>query len=389
MTKISPQSIVASLPAPRAAQWAQRVRAEGRLLPAALGIEEPLGLRRVPEKAVRALEKRWDAHAARFALEPAGKPLSAPSRHFVEYAFHQHVPAAAWDRDLGAFLSQCADDTLRLIHGVVLLFDFFREEGTTFVERHPRSGDGTTVTDFFHDRISHCVTGSVIGLHLLRRTHGTAYGVLNVPAHVVITVPYREGRNVFANNAMALLPPFYFQQPGRATRDGYVRLGKERAGSAWTVLGHVYNNSAALCWMRDQHTLGLAMIRQALGIEPRSAYAWINAHLFLLGDPDKAQACLREALHVNPHDPRAHTDMAWLLFDRGSHAAARLHCQTATKHEPTYADAHYLLGLIFIRQGNRSAARARFNRVLQLQPEHERAQKALGDMARKTADGSD
>ncbi len=159
----------------------------------------------------------------------------------------------------------------------------------------------------------------------------------------------------------------------------------------------------------------LEQYRIAREKDPGLVSAYVNAGnvRFKLGEPDRAERLYREALEIDPDNPRALNNLAWVMvtgnrdledavellkralaadpenryryldslgwarYRRGETEAARSILEEAldlTPEEETYlrAETHYHLGLLLHETGERGPAAFHFEESLRLRPDPER-----------------
>ena len=81
----------------------------------------------------------------------------------------------------------------------------------------------------------------------------------------------------------------------------------------------------------------------------------------------------------------AQHNLGWALYNLGRDAEAEEALRLAIRLEPSLEGAHYILGLVLVRQGRRDEARAQFRRARELAPDSPFGQaaalhlKALGE----------
>lgn len=122
-----------------------------------------------------------------------------------------------------------------------------------------------------------------------------------------------------------------------------------------------------------------ACLQQAPG-SGRLAYnlAWYRA---ASGDAPRAVAAYEQALELGVQGAEeVHLNLANLYMDRLDNASrARRHLQAALDIRPDYVVAHYNLGNLEEREGNREAAQRCFRQCLALEPGNEQALARLAD----------
>lgn len=139
----------------------------------------------------------------------------------------------------------------------------------------------------------------------------------------------------------------------------------------------------------------LDLVIQAFGkyVErtPNSAVGVYN-HAYYLGKGGWFEEAIRQyqrALDLGIKAPEeAHLNMANIYMDHlGDDAKAREHLVAALAANPRYVQAHFNLGNLAERQGNRQEARDCFEKCLEIEPENEQALARLADAHRFTAPG--
>jgi tetratricopeptide (TPR) repeat protein len=134
----------------------------------------------------------------------------------------------------------------------------------------------------------------------------------------------------------------------------------------------------------------------AVGLQPDSAAAHYNlgAALRLWGDPQGAEKALREALRLQPQLPEAHFVLGLVFGDRvGYESMGLAEFEAAVAQNPSYADAHFNIGIIRWKNGEVDAAIESFRKAASGRPDqpqyHFRLGQALvreGDMEHAVAE---
>ncbi len=85
----------------------------------------------------------------------------------------------------------------------------------------------------------------------------------------------------------------------------------------------------------------------------------------------------RRALNMNPNDLAARYNLALAYKLAGMTELAVNELVRVSEAQPDFADVHYELGVLYLKTGRVEEAKGCFRRVLELEPEHPRARKAL------------
>ncbi len=130
--------------------------------------------------------------------------------------------------------------------------------------------------------------------------------------------------------------------------------------------------------------------REALRINPGEPRYWTNLGAILgqAGSLPEAMACHIKALELNPNLVEAYTNRAFVLVRQQKLDAAIADYQRALALRPDDADARFNLGLTYANLGRLDEAKTEFRRVLVLRPDFEGARVMLGKLtnARRSAD---
>ena len=129
--------------------------------------------------------------------------------------------------------------------------------------------------------------------------------------------------------------------------DAAVNLGKNQVSEAITEL----------------HRLA-GVYTHAPAIQLRLAQAFA-----LNGDDAKAEACLRQALTLDPGSPDAIISLANLSMKKGDAVSAALSLESLVKRRPDLAQAHVLLAVAYASQNNLDQALAVYRRMQPLFPQ--------------------
>lgn len=96
-----------------------------------------------------------------------------------------------------------------------------------------------------------------------------------------------------------------------------------------------------------------------------------------MGRFGEALACYKEAVRLEPENPRWLADLGAALLLLGHVAPAIQALELALRHDPTAAECWRNLGVARVRQENWRAARDAFSRALELTPDHPENQRYL------------
>ncbi len=115
----------------------------------------------------------------------------------------------------------------------------------------------------------------------------------------------------------------------------------------------------------------LQVCRELLGLQLGQAY-------FEQGRLEEAVHAYRDVLEDDPHDPKAHHDLAYTLAMQGELHEAVSHYRQAIRLRPDYAIAHSNLGLALDSLGQRDEAMNHYRQALQINPHLGTAHNNLG-----------
>jgi len=131
----------------------------------------------------------------------------------------------------------------------------------------------------------------------------------------------------------------------------------------------------ALFYKRRQRTTSLPA-KQKLALEQ-----WRHGHWYLecANRPDLARRCFQQALELDPQKPHYYAYVGWACYrknDQGENRAEALdYLNHALQLAPHYDQAHYFLGVIKKREGDRAGARRHFEEAMRVNPDHQRARR--------------
>ena len=142
-------------------------------------------------------------------------------------------------------------------------------------------------------------------------------------------------------------------------------------------LNPVYHNSLGVLLLNlkrpETTTEALGHLRRAIELDPQYAEAHHNLGVALAetGQWEAAVAAYRKALALPTFarpDMGQH-NLGWALYNLGRDAEAEEALRLAARLEPRLEGAHYILGLVLVRQGRREEARTEFRRTRELAPD--------------------
>ena len=114
-----------------------------------------------------------------------------------------------------------------------------------------------------------------------------------------------------------------------------------------------------------------ACYRRALELDPTLANALTNLGnlMYRRGRAQEAEQFYVRALQVDPEQPEAFYNLGFLLYERGDVAAAVLNFRRALRTDPGFADAHFNLAMALSDLGQRDEARSHWETYLKLDPD--------------------
>ncbi|MDE2976057.1 MAG: tetratricopeptide repeat protein [Acidobacteriota bacterium] len=122
----------------------------------------------------------------------------------------------------------------------------------------------------------------------------------------------------------------------------------------------------------------IASLEQALGLAPSNvdALRLISRRLTAMGRGDEAQQYLDRMPEDQRADPEILVREGVALYNQNDFEGALVKLNAAVEAAPEWADAYYYRGLANMASGNNGAAALDFRRMLELEPESERAEEA-------------
>ena len=91
------------------------------------------------------------------------------------------------------------------------------------------------------------------------------------------------------------------------------------------------------------------------------------------GKPELAVDAYHKALELSPNFVRARTNLGIAFAGAGRLPEAAAELRQAVRLAPGRPDYHYNLGVVLLRQGDPSGAKAAFGRALELRPDYDEA----------------
>jgi DNA-binding transcriptional MerR regulator len=119
-----------------------------------------------------------------------------------------------------------------------------------------------------------------------------------------------------------------------------------------------------------------ACYRRAIDLDPSFGHALTNLGnlRFRRGALEEAESLYRRALAVDPEQPEAFYNLGFIASEHGDHPEARRCFSSAITSDPAFADAHFNLAMTLEALGERSAARSHWKTYLALEPSGEWAE---------------
>jgi arylsulfatase A-like enzyme/Tfp pilus assembly protein PilF len=122
----------------------------------------------------------------------------------------------------------------------------------------------------------------------------------------------------------------------------------------------------------------LEAMRAHVAASPSARGAWLLASFYQrLGDSEDSRAALDQALAVDPGFVPARVDLAVLLAESGSPAAADQEFKRSLEEAPYYPKGFYNYGIFVLQDGHFSEAAGYFQRAVALAPSYLKAHLAL------------
>jgi protein O-mannosyl-transferase len=178
-----------------------------------------------------------------------------------------------------------------------------------------------------------------------------------------------------------------------ALAEAYIRAGRLDEGREWLQkVNPEYVQSetgmasfAGLYGRVGDFDKAFALCDQILQKEPdlySAVYNCGNVH-FMDGQYQEAEQLLKRAVRLSPEDPAPKHFLGRALLEEGSYADSQPYLQQAVTLDGKVWDYHYWLAVSFEKTGNLQAARAEYQRALQLNPESQEAKLKLAAVEAK------
>jgi Flp pilus assembly protein TadD len=126
------------------------------------------------------------------------------------------------------------------------------------------------------------------------------------------------------------------------------------------------------------------LLRQAVRVNPDATLAWLTlgAVYFDQDKLDAALPALAQAVYLEPDNPRARNLLGATIGRKGWYLGAESELRAALRIDPTYAEAHFNLALLYLQRDPpaHELARRHYNQALELGATRDPAmEKNLGD----------
>jgi tetratricopeptide (TPR) repeat protein len=133
---------------------------------------------------------------------------------------------------------------------------------------------------------------------------------------------------------------------------------------------------------KAQHSAAAERCRKGLQLEARSAYGFYTLGVVhqKAGEWVQAAAAFSRAVELNGMDPRARANLASASMRLGDLDAARTQFEQMVALGYQVAPAHFNLGVIASRTGNRTEAERRYRLALEADPTFKPARDALATL---------
>lgn len=151
----------------------------------------------------------------------------------------------------------------------------------------------------------------------------------------------------------------------------------------WPHCGEVYAKQAELRQNMGQLNRAIALNKKALRLSPYNPLYHYNLGLAYhrLNDKDAAMVHYARALALKPDFKQAINNSGAIYLEKGRYDDAMKLFRDGLSILPDDFNLHYNLGLVYRQTGRFKEARAEFEQALALDPQSEKAQQALSNMA--------
>jgi len=117
-------------------------------------------------------------------------------------------------------------------------------------------------------------------------------------------------------------------------------------------------------------------LKEKLGIVQWNRGQW---YLQFANRPDLARSCFHQALELDQNKPQYYAYVGWACYlddgDKGDMFEIYDYLNHAIRINPDYAQAHYFLGVIAKRNGDKKGAQEHFEKVMAVDPDHPQARR--------------
>ena len=131
------------------------------------------------------------------------------------------------------------------------------------------------------------------------------------------------------------------------------------------------NNLGVILTMERDYDRAYELLRRAVTAAPRNAGAWNNIGNLLReqGKTGEAITAFRQALAIDPGHQGAGVGLAQQYLATNALSQARERLEDVLRANPALAEAHYTLGQVLERQGDRAGAVAAYGSFIRFAPE--------------------
>jgi tetratricopeptide (TPR) repeat protein len=204
---------------------------------------------------------------------------------------------------------------------------------------------------------------------------GLAYLSLNDPKKAITPLEALVKKDPESVDAKLLLARAY-----RQTNDlDKARSLLDTAITSMPDSSSLLSERAQLARQTDDVDLAAKHYRRAIELVPNDAQLYFNLGEVLQKTKlDESIAAYRKAIELAPDLTVAKVNLGKALAEKGLYQEAKDLLASVTKGALADAEAHYNLGVIFMREGNASSAVTEFERAVAISPKHAPALNNLG-----------
>ncbi len=176
---------------------------------------------------------------------------------------------------------------------------------------------------------------------------------------------------------------FEYQKEKKKTEESYLRaieIAPEKT-QAYRSLWWSYVSN------KEESKADEALARAVKAVKDKSdIYYWAGLYYVQASDLVKADAMFHHALEEDSTNAPVYYQMGKVALlsgkdlEKGVRAFTKYLTMPVARNAPDYSYAHWRMGLIYEKLGQKEAARAEFNKSLELNPGLEAAKKALADL---------